>query len=238
MKRFAQNVFKGLLLVVVLFVTVAMARAVVGVGSGSGVAQSALPSFLGLLGVIGVFCLGFRSRRLYIFGHELTHWLAAKAFRRQTSSIRVGLQGGSVSVERPNLFIVLCPYFVPFYSLVWIGLYGAYLALVAGPPRDASFAFQVGLGASYGFHVAFTAWALRSGQKDLLIFGTWFSLSVILFGNTLLLFLATLVATREWGVGMELFGGHLRSQWALLARGVAGSWSLGVALYRRLRGAG
>ncbi|MBT7301449.1 MAG: hypothetical protein HN849_18140 [Victivallales bacterium] len=237
MKRLAQNVFKGLLAAVVLFVTVAMARAVVGVGSG--VAQSALPSLLGLLGAVGVFCLGFRGRRFYIFGHELTHWLAAKAFRRQTSSFRVGLRGGSVAVERPNLFIVLCPYFVPLYSLVWVGLYGVYLALFAGPPSGgASFAFQVGLGASYGFHLAFTIWTLWAGQKDLLIFGTWFSLSVILFGNTLVLLLTTLVATREWGAGMGLFGGHLQSQWATLARGVSALWALGLEAYRRRPGTG
>ena len=54
------------------------------------------------------------SVRLYVFGHELTHWLTARLFRRRTGAFHVGGDRGYVMVERPNVWITLAPYFVPF----------------------------------------------------------------------------------------------------------------------------
>jgi hypothetical protein len=220
MKRFLANGLRYALAGVTLFLSLAMARATAVVFSRSGMGRDALPAALGFLGMVGVICLGFKFHGIYVFGHELTHWLAAKLFRRRTSGFRVGVKGGSVRVERPNLFIVLSPYFVPLYSLVVVGVFGVYLAFANRAPDWLAFGFQVILGATYGFHVALTMSALWVGQADMRIFGRAFSLSVVVLGNTLVLFLVSMVASRQWGTGVDLLWGNLRDQWSVLMHGI------------------
>jgi hypothetical protein len=220
MRRLAQNALRFLLAGVLLFVTLAMARAIVQLFTGSSLPRDVLPALLGAAGTVGLFCLDFRFGWVYTFRHELSHWLAAKAFRRRTSSFRIGPNGGSVRVERPNIFIVLCPYVVPFLSLAWVGLFGVCLAILGTVPDGVEFAFEIGLGATYAFHVLWTVWTLRIGQTDMRIFGRTLSISVVLLGNTAILLLALMVASRRWSFAMSMLGSNLGDQWSGLAHGV------------------
>lgn len=224
MRDALRHVLRYGLACLLLFVAVALARATLALGGARGVRQDGVPAVLGFLGVVGIFCLGFRGRRAYILAHELTHWLVAKAYRRRTSEFRIGKNGGSVRVDRPNAVITLAPYFVPLFSLIWIGLYGVYLALAGYPSAGVVFAFAVGLGATYGFHVALTGWALAQGQQDLLHCGRVLSVAIIVLGNVVMLFLAAVVVSGRWEGGMVLFGHCLRDQWRLVARGHVAFW--------------
>lgn len=224
MRHFLRHALRFGLACLLLFVALALARATLALGGAAEVRHDGLPALLGFLGVVGIFCLGFRGRRAYIFGHELTHWLVAKAFRRRTGAFRIGKNGGSVYVENPNAVITLAPYFVPLFSLIWIGLYGIYLAIAGYPSNGASFLFAVGLGATYGFHVALTVWALALGQQDLLHCGRPLSVSIIALGNVAILFLAAVVVSGRWGAGMVLFGHCLRDQWQVVERGHLAFW--------------
>lgn len=232
MRRFFRHVQCFVLALLFLFAAVALVRATVRLGWAMGFWRMT-PTLLGLLGAVAVFCLGFRWRLVYVFGHELTHWLAAKICRRRTGAFRFTRDGGYVAVDRPNLFITLSPYFVPLYSLVWIGLYGMYLAFAGMPSRGMAFTFAVGLGLTYGFHVASTIWVLSMGQKDLLHGGKALSWAVILFGNAAILFLAVMAASGHWALGIALGGACLRGQFRFLVQLVVFCWRTLAGLLQR-----
>lgn len=177
---------------------------------------------------------GLRFVRLYVLGHELTHWLAAKLFRRRTGRFRADARSGSIEVEDPNALIVLAPYFVPVYTLAWVGVYGILRMWVDPVPDWGVALFCGGLGATYAFHLTLTGLALQRGQEDLRLCGPVFSVGVVLFGNLALVFLALVVAGRLWDLA---FG--------ILAQRAADLWWLGsdlvrhsVGLARRLAGRG
>ena len=177
---------------------------------------AALPALIGFVCGLVLFVLGNRFLRLYVFGHELTHWLAAKCFFRQTEGFRVSGESGSVAVERPNVWIVLTPYFVPIYTLVWVGLYGVVRFWHGAMNGHALHVFYAGLGVTYAFHTALTAHALGREQKDLTLYGRFFSLSLILCCNAALLFAALALAGGEWGHAIGLLYQHLDMQWQFL----------------------
>lgn len=179
-----------------------------------------LPIGLGFLAAHGLFALRLRFIRLYVFGHELTHWFAAKLFRRRTGRFEVGRRGGSVEVENPNTLIVLAPYFVPVYTLAWIGAYGIVRLFIEPIPTWGVMLFGVGLGATYAFHLVLTWLSLKAGQEDLRLCGPIFSVGVILLGNLLLIFLTLTVAGRLWGIAFAEWWKHTTSLWHLLWDGV------------------
>lgn len=148
----------------------------------------------------GVLCfsLFLRFNRLYVFGHELTHFLIAKLFSRRTGRFRIGSSGGSVAIERPNIWITLAPYFIPIYALIWTGIYGLCQFFIGSLPAWTTTAFPIGLGVTYSHHIILTLRALRTEQSDLRRHGRLLSLSVILFCNILLLFSGTATATSAW----------------------------------------
>lgn len=177
---------------------------------------------------------GLRLVRLYVVGHELTHWLAAKVFRRRTGRFRAEARSGSIEVEDPNALIVLAPYFVPVYTLAWVGVYGIVRMWVDPVPEWGVAVFSGGLGATYAFHVTLTGLALQRGQEDLRLCGPVFSVGVVLLGNLVLVFLALVVAGRLWGLAFNVLAQRAADLWWLgsdLAREAVG-------LARRLAGRG
>lgn len=140
----------------------------------------------------------FHFTGLYVFGHELTHFLAAKLFRRRTGKFTVRGSSGSVAVERPNIWISLAPYFIPIYTLLWIGLYGLWQFSLPTSPKFVWLVFNTGVGVTYSYHVCLTIKALKREQNDLQRYGRLFSISVILLANMLLLFGGTTIAFSAW----------------------------------------
>lgn len=135
----------------------------------------------------------FRLVPVYVFGHELTHWLVAKAFRRRTSRFTVRFSSGSVRVERPNIWIVLGPYILPLYMLLFLGVYQAVRVCVS-LPREVQLGCAAAIGALYAYHLVLTVVALLANQPDLKFNGPCFSLMFIVFFNLLFLYLGLTLA--------------------------------------------
>ncbi|MGI5925065.1 MAG: hypothetical protein ACOX9E_14050 [Lentisphaeria bacterium] len=154
-----------------------------------------------------------RLNSLYVFGHELTHWVMAKLFLRKTGRFQSGKNAGAVEVENPNVWIILAPYVLPFYLLVVIGFYGLIMLIAKGSIHPvAVIVFAVLIGLSYAYHLVMTVFALRSGQADLKIKGKIFSLMMVITGNLLFVFMALIVATRQWRAGFKALSHQLLVQ--------------------------
>lgn len=164
--------------------------------------------------VVGLplFCF-LRLNSLYVFGHELTHWVMAKVFLRKTGRFQSGKNAGAVEVENPNVWIILAPYVLPFYLLVVIGLYGLIMLIAnASIHPYAVKGFAVLLGLSYAYHVILTFFALRSGQADLKMKGKILSLMMVITGNLLFVFMALIMATRQWRGGFKALTQQILAQ--------------------------
>jgi hypothetical protein len=148
------------------------------------------------------FTLLFRFEDFYVFGHELTHWFVAKLFFRQTcglSRIKVKENGGCVLIQNPNFWIILAPYFVPFYLVLWCVVYGVWRMGTGNAFSDiVEPTFFGGFGVFYAYHVVMTLWALFDGQKDLHDCGPTFSISLILFMNLVALYITIVACNGHW----------------------------------------
>ncbi len=127
----------------------------------------------------------FKPMRTYVFGHELTHAVAAWVTGGEVHHFKVSKKGGSVVVTKPNLFVALAPYMIPFYSLMLLGLF---YTINFFRPLELYWNYFLGLlGASLAFHAALTLYALRQNQPDLKSGGTFLSGVLIVLGNSLVL---------------------------------------------------
>lgn len=178
---------------------------------------------LGALGIgllVGGVLFSFISKfhPVYVFGHEFTHWLVAKCFRRRTQGFRVGLREGKVDIENPNLWITLAPYFVPIYSVFWLLGLGLWALFAEEPPWYAPVLFA-GLGFSYAYHLVMTVYAIRQDQPDLKCHGRFFSFGLILWLNAALLgWGLALVSAQPAEYGRSLLqAGNFQLQCALAA---------------------
>ncbi|WP_018289842.1 hypothetical protein [Verrucomicrobium sp. 3C] len=124
-------------------------------------------------------------QRPYIFAHELTHALAVYLHGGNVSRFRVGSRSGSIRCDRSNLWIVLSPYVVPFYMLLWLGLWT--IVDFYRPMRSYQWLLYGGTGFTWGFHLFFTVEAVHREQPDLHVEGRLFSLVVIATLNLFIL---------------------------------------------------
>src|SRR5262249_27228496 len=125
----------------------------------------------------------FRPIRTYVFGHELTHAIATWVSGGKVKHFHVSKKGGHVKVSKSNVFIALAPYIVPLYAL--IALITVYSIDHFYPLRAYWPTVLWLLGATLGFHMALTAFALKMDQPDLKASGKFLSAVIIYLGNTL-----------------------------------------------------
>ena len=125
----------------------------------------------------------FRPIRTYVFGHELSHALAAWMSGAEVKRFHVSKKGGSVTVSKSNVFVALAPYILPLYALILMAVYFAasYFYPVL---RSYGRIFLWLLGGTLGFHMALTAYALKMDQPDLKATGKFLSAVIIYLGNT------------------------------------------------------
>jgi hypothetical protein len=150
-----------------------------------------------------IFTMFSHLTPLYVFGHEATHWIVAKLFRKETGKFRCRGNSGYVEIRNPNVWIILAPYFIPFYFLLVTGIWGLFDLLLPGKLTPCYPWLSGLLGLTYSYHLVLTFIALGKGQKDLKHEGTVFSLALILAMNALFFFLATLTVTRLWKYGLN-----------------------------------
>ncbi|MFH1074335.1 MAG: M50 family metallopeptidase [Candidatus Firestonebacteria bacterium] len=136
-----------------------------------------------LAGVISYLLLHFILYRpvfMHVMAHELTHAFWAALFGGKVKSLNISHEGGSVTMDKSNFFVVLAPYFFPFYTVIALLIY----AVVDRKYVDF-IVFLIGL--TYSFHAALTLYSLKQKQTDLKESGIIFSLMFIYFSNLLIL---------------------------------------------------
>lgn len=117
----------------------------------------------------------------YVLGHECTHALWGLLMGAKVSRLKVGQQGGSVTLTKSNVLITLAPYFFPFYTVLTLAAY-----LLAGLWIDMSlyrpFWYAV-FGLTWAFHLTFTLSILAIRQPDIHEHGRLFSYVLIYIIN-------------------------------------------------------
>jgi len=124
-----------------------------------------------------LFLLFPRPMRTYVLGHELTHALWGLVMGARVSRLRVSSRGGSVTLNKSNLWITLAPYFFPFYSALILAVY-----VVAGIGWDMTRYEPLWYGAfglTWCFHITFTLMILGVTQPDIQEHGRLFSYVLI-----------------------------------------------------------
>jgi hypothetical protein len=153
------------------------------ISASGGMATFWLPFLCGAACWVVVFWLLPRPMWLYVFGHELTHALAAWLCGGRVKRMRVSARGGHVLVSKTNWWVTLAPYFVPIYVvLVLVGFGLGHLLWGWGRHPEWLYLF---LGAAYAFHVTLTWQVLQTRQPDITSQGWFFSLVIIVLGNLL-----------------------------------------------------
>ncbi len=161
----------------------------------------------------------FRWRKfspVYVFGHEMTHWIVAKLFLKETGKFKVGMTKGSVEIVDSNVWITLAPYIVPFYVLLAMGVFGLSQVFLYPSPQWASLAFVICAGLGYAYHCVLTIYAIGLSQSDLKVYGEFFSLSLIIAGNVLFLLLVLLLSNGQWRKAFDIFCGMSVWQWNIV----------------------
>ena len=152
-----------------------------------GINADVMAFFLGIILYAVTFVALPRPSRLYVWGHELTHAFFGLLHGASIGKIRVKEDSGSVRLSHINTLILLAPYFFPFYTILVILVIGiAACFLPLGPYRP----WFVGIiGFSWGFHLCFTVSSLLQEQTDISRSGHFFSYTLIILLNLLVLFL-------------------------------------------------
>jgi len=145
--------------------------------------SSIAPFWIGIIAYFLFQIIFFKPMSSYVFGHELTHAIAGLLSGAQIKKFEVSQNKGSVSLTKDNIFITLSPYFIPIYLIIIIILYLSLAWFTDTKPLYSYYLFLSGMALS--FHYALTFYAIKTGQQDLKIYGTFFSLVVIAVVNVI-----------------------------------------------------
>jgi len=177
----------------------------------------------------------FRPIWTYVFGHELSHALAAWMSGAKVKRFHVGKKGGSVTVSKSNVFVALAPYILPLYTLILMTVYfavGYFYPALRGYWR----LFLWLLGWTLGFHMALTAYALKMDQPDLKATGKFLSAVIIFLGNTVaIVFLLGILFPRtvSWSRFARIAGREAVAAVKEVSRGSQVIWSEAVHAAQR-----
>lgn len=164
------------------------------------------------------YLTGWRPVRSYVFGHELSHLLVARAFGGKILDWDFSATGGYVETNKSNTWITLAPYLLPFYSLVVLllfGIVGMFWNLNAmhhlgigsvGLNFKPVWFFYALLGLTWCFHATFTWKTVFLEQSDLQRNGEFFSMLLIFLVNVLLLIGLFVAASPSPGLGLAEVG--------------------------------
>ena len=122
----------------------------------------------------------YRPVFMHVMAHELTHAFWAALFGGKVKALNVSHEGGSVTMDKSNFFVVLAPYFFPFYTVIALLIY-----VIVDVKYVDFIVFIIGL--TYSFHLALTLYSLKQKQTDLKEAGVMFSYMFIYLANLLIL---------------------------------------------------
>lgn len=135
-----------------------------------------------------------RPMFLYVLGHELTHYGFVRLSGGRVRSFKVSGSGGYVETDRNNWLIALSPYFVPFYTVVAVLMFGLFAPFLMDGTFQAPWPWSgrevawsdllLGVvGFTWAFHLTFTVWMISGDQPDLRHYGVFLSLMLIYLAN-------------------------------------------------------
>lgn len=171
----------------------------------------------GLAWTVG-YATGWRPVRSYVFGHEVSHLLVARAFGGKILDWDFSATGGYVETNKSNTWITLAPYLLPFYSLMVLILFGVagmlwnlhamqHISLGQAALRfKPVWFFYALLGMTWCFHATFTWKTIRIEQSDLQKNGEFFSMLLIFLVNVLLIIGLFIAASPSPGLGLAEVG--------------------------------
>jgi hypothetical protein len=136
---------------------------------------------LGAVVYLVIHTVLFKPNVVYVFGHELTHAVAAFISFGKVKSFKVSKKGGEVKTTKSNFFINLAPYFFPTYTIISILLW--FIAKQFWDVRDYISVFLFVVGLTLAFHFVMTVEFLKTKQPDLIKSGYLFSIALIYFIN-------------------------------------------------------
>lgn len=135
---------------------------------------------------------------MYVAGHELTHAFFVLLCRGNVAKVHISSEGGHILTNRNNFLISLSPYFLPFYTVLVILGWG-----LANFFSDAEFSktavqilFAV-IGVTWAFHLTFTVWMIAREQPDVDQNGRTFSITLIVWINTIIISALLITASPE-----------------------------------------
>ncbi len=143
---------------------------------------------VGMFLMAGWFFTGLLERvflYFYVLGHELTHAVFVYACGGRVAGMHVTADGGYVMTNKSNVLIALSPYFVPFWSVVILGI-STLLGLFFKIPYHNEALYML-IGSSWAFHLLWTLWMIPRDQPDLKENGVFFSLVIIYLANVVVL---------------------------------------------------
>ena len=118
-----------------------------------------------------------KPERMYLWGHEFTHLIAAKLFFREVHGFHItSRSGGKVVMDRTNVAIDLAPYAVPFYNVAAL----VPAALFRGKYDHADAVYLCAAAFLFTMHLCFSAEGFFQGQPDVRRSGRIFSFAVVL----------------------------------------------------------
>ena len=143
-----------------------------------------------------------KPERLYLWGHELTHLLAAKIFLRKVHGFHITSRtGGKVVIDRTNAAIDLAPYAIPFYNLLLV----VPALFLRGEFAYIQEIYLVFCAFFLTLHLYFSLEGFVHGQSDLLRSGRIFSGGVVFFCLLLLVPILWAPVARTGFVGIASF---------------------------------
>jgi hypothetical protein len=135
-----------------------------------------------------------KPERLYVWGHELTHLIAAKIFLRQVHGFHISSRtGGKVVINRTNVAIDLAPYAIPLYNLAAI----VPMMLLRGNSALSREIYLAAAAFLFTMHMSFSLEGFLDSQPDLRRSGRLFSAAAVVI--CLLLLLPILLAPASPG---------------------------------------
>ena len=182
--------------------------------------QETIALFSGYLVWLAVWFFLPRPAKSYILVHELTHAFCALLFGAKVSNLHISDKGGSVSLSKTNLWIILSPYFFPFYTCIVIAAWlitGVFLDPVPWKPL---WLFLIGF--TWSFHACFTLNSLLIRQPDIQVYGRIFSYVIIYLLNLILVAIWLICTTTVTAEGFyNSFLEHTASIYTMLYEQVA-----------------
>ncbi len=164
------------------------------------------------------YASGWRPMHSYVFGHELSHLLVARAFGGKIIDWDHSPTGGYVETNKSNTWITLAPYLLPFYSLIVLLFFGV-LGMFWNLNRESQvmlgsltvnfkpvWFFYAALGLTWWFHATYTFKTVFIEQSDLERNGEFFSMLLIFLINVILLVALFLAASPSPGLGWAEVG--------------------------------